>query len=148
MYTPEAVLHAGGLSTAELALFEKNGWIGGYPLLMPAGIAELLRGGRGAPRRFLRKGLAQLTDDDAVFERRPWYKSMHAYLPAYGRLASHPAIVARVASILGPDVIAWGMTTSAVRPGQRHRWHVDVEHRRWPGLASSSGCGTWPAARP
>jgi ectoine hydroxylase-related dioxygenase (phytanoyl-CoA dioxygenase family) len=60
---------------------------------------------------------------------------MHAYLPAYGRLASHPAIVARVASILGPDVIAWGMTTSTVRPGQRHRWHVDVEHRRWPGVS-------------
>jgi hypothetical protein len=71
MYAPEAVLHVGGLSAAELALFERKGWIGGYPLLAPSGIAELRRGSRGAARHFQRKGLAQLADDDAVFERRP-----------------------------------------------------------------------------
>jgi hypothetical protein len=123
-----------GLSAAEMALFERDGWIGSYPLLGRGEIAELLRARRGGPR-FLRKGLERIAEDERVFDRRPWYKSMHAYLPAFGRLAAHPAIVARVASILGPDVIAWGMTSSNLRPRQRHRWHVDVEHRRWPGVS-------------
>jgi len=130
----EVARHAEGLSAAELALFEWNGWIGSYPLLTRDEIAELLRGSRGGPR-FLRKGLDRFAEDEGVFDRRPWYKSMHAYLPAFARLAAHPAIVARLASILGPDIIAWGMATSPLRPGQRHRWHVDVEHRRWPGVS-------------
>src|SRR5262245_7973482 len=135
MDAPEARLHSGGLSAEELTLFDRKGWIGGYPLLSPRGADELFRAGRRAARQFLRKELHRNAADEAAFERRPWYKSMHAYLPTFGRLASHPAIVTRVASILGPDIIAWGMTTSTLRPGQRHRWHVDIEHRRWPGVS-------------
>jgi hypothetical protein len=135
MFLPEAARHAGGLSPAELVAFDQYGWIGPYQLLTRDGIAELLRSHRRSAARFLRKGLERRSQDDGIFERRPWFKSMHAYLPAYCRVASHPAIVDRVASVLGPDVIAWGMTTSTLRPGQRHRWHVDIEHRHWPGVS-------------
>jgi Phytanoyl-CoA dioxygenase (PhyH) len=133
MFLPEA--HASGLSTQELVRFDEDGWVGNYPLLTRDGIAELFRSRRRGARHFLRKELERHSQDDLIFDRRPWFKSMHAYLPAYCRLALHPAIVARVASILGPDVIAWGVATSTRRPGQRHRWHVDVEHRRWPGVS-------------
>ena len=59
---------------------------------------------------------------------------MHAYLPRFCEISSHPAIVSRIVSVLGRDVIAWGVGISTVRPGQRHRWHVDVEHQRWLGV--------------
>jgi hypothetical protein len=59
---------------------------------------------------------------------------MHAYLPRFCGISSHPAIVSRIVSVLGRDVIAWGVGISTVRPGQRHRRHVDVEPQRWLGV--------------
>jgi ectoine hydroxylase-related dioxygenase (phytanoyl-CoA dioxygenase family) len=64
---------------------------------------------------------------------------MHAYVPEYYDAVCHPAVVGRVASILGPDVIAWGLTLIQSVPGNVHRWHVDVEHRHWDGVSVYMG---------
>jgi ectoine hydroxylase-related dioxygenase (phytanoyl-CoA dioxygenase family) len=56
-------------------------------------------------------------------------------MPEYYDVACHHAIVSRVASILGPDVLAWGLTLTRSIPSGVHRWHVDIEHLRWPGVS-------------
>ncbi|HEY4127874.1 MAG TPA: phytanoyl-CoA dioxygenase family protein [Gammaproteobacteria bacterium] len=128
-------LEARGLSAEELDRFERLGWVGSYPLLTESGVLRccVLRDLAVAcctgPNE-----LAQATDPQA-FERRPWFKSLHAMVPEYYDVASHPVIVSRVASILGSDVIAWGLTLTRSGPGAVHRWHVDVEHLRWPGVS-------------
>ena len=78
-------------------------------------------------------GMSSLPQDHS-FLARPWFKSMHAFVPEFFDLACHPAVVGRLKSILGPNIIAWGMCTTLRKPGQVHRWHVDVEHRRWSGV--------------
>jgi ectoine hydroxylase-related dioxygenase (phytanoyl-CoA dioxygenase family) len=123
------------LNAAEQGRFERDGWVGPYPLLDAAEVARAceLRG-RVIPRITQPNRLAQATGPQA-FEDRPWFKSMHAVVPEYYDAACHPAIVRRVASVLGPDVIAWGLTLTRSVPGGTHRWHLDIEHLRWPGVS-------------
>jgi ectoine hydroxylase-related dioxygenase (phytanoyl-CoA dioxygenase family) len=61
---------------------------------------------------------------------------MHAYVPEYYDIATHAAMVNRVSSVMGPDLLAWGFSVIVRKPGQVHRWHVDVEHLRWPGVTA------------
>ncbi len=121
------------LGPKELARFKRDGWIGPFPLLQPNGarIASTVH------ERFVHKfqePTEKMADDPNAFEQRPWVKSMHAYLPELFDIASHPAIVNRIASILGPDIMAWGFSANHYRPGITHRWHADVEHLRWKGV--------------
>jgi hypothetical protein len=134
LFTCEAASHSTGLSSGELRSFAQRGWAGPYPLLSSEGVAWACQSYKNAHIRFRRRNLLRTLYQSDAFSRTPWHKSMHAYLPSFCEIASHPAIVTRVASVLGPDVIAWGVGMSRVRPGQRHRWHVDVEHVRWPGV--------------
>jgi len=133
-FVPEAG-GASGLDAAELARFERDGWVGSYPLLTPRGVDEV-----GAMRNTVMRSLtkpadiARATASDA-FVQKPWFKSMHACVPECFDIARHPAIVDRVKSILGPDVIAWGVTITRSAPGGVHRWHVDHEHHRWHGVS-------------
>lgn len=124
-----------GLSADELERFKRQGWIGPYPLLNGSEVAELCRSYRGTNVRFIRR-MRSAEESAENFGRLPWHKSMHIYLPAFRMLSAHPAIVERIASILGPDIIAWGVTVSRLRPWQGHRWHVDVEHDSWPGVSA------------
>jgi hypothetical protein len=123
------------LSTEERARFEHDGWVGVYPLLSSAEVHRAceLRD-RLLPRVTHPDQMAQSVHPEA-FERRLWFKSMHALAPEYYDVACHPAIVGRVASVLGPDLIAWGLTLTRSAPGGVHRWHVDIEHMHWPGLS-------------
>ena len=128
-------LETEGLTTDELERFRQRGWVGVYPLLTDAGVRRTcaLRGSTLAYIT-LPDQMAQATHPEA-FERRPWFKSMHALVPEYYDAACHPVIARRVASILGPDVLAWGLTLTRSLPGGVHRWHVDIEHLRWPGVS-------------
>lgn len=123
------------LSPEERARFEHAGWVGIYPLLSGSEVQRAcsLRDQVlpliTAPDEMARSVHAQ------AFEQRPWFKSMHALVPEYYDVACHPAIVGRVASILGPDLIAWGLTLTRSAPGGIHRWHVDIEHMHWPGVS-------------
>lgn len=127
------------LSAAEMEHFRRAGWVGRYPLLTPDDVARVHRLRDRVVGHFTTpEQLAQATAPDA-FERRPWFKSLHAHVPVFYDIASHPAIVGRVASLLGPDVMVWGQVTILSWPGKRHRWHVDVENLRWPGVNAYIG---------
>ncbi len=130
---------AHALGMQEVEHFRRTGWVGRYPLLTAEDVSRVHRVRDQVVDGFtLPEQLARATQPDA-FERRPWFKSMHAHVPLFHDIASHPAIVGRVASLLGPDVMVWGQVTIRSWPGKQHRWHVDVENLRWPGVNAYIG---------
>ncbi len=124
-----------GLSPDERSRFDADGWIGNFPLLSAAEAQRLCALWKQEVGKFTYPDNHGLEGRPLAFEQRPWFKSMHVYIPEYFALTSHPSIVERVASVLGPDLIAWGVTTILLKPGQAHRWHVDLEHVQWPGVS-------------
>jgi hypothetical protein len=124
-----------GLSADELSRYQHDGWLGVYPLLTPEGVAYTCQVRERVVRGFMAPDWLARSRDAKDLELRPWFKSMHAYVPTFYDITCHPAIVDRMVSILGPDVIAWGATLLRAVPGKTHRWHVDVEHRHWDGVS-------------
>jgi hypothetical protein len=116
--------------------FHERGWIGPIPLVSQRSAQALLQIGRRSLGRFMPPRAMSIDLPDNAFEERPWFKSMHAYIPEYMNLAAHPSILTRVMTLLGPDVLVWGVTLVRKKPGDIHRWHVDVEHRRWRGVTA------------
>jgi len=132
IYSRDAKTPVSGLSREELARFENNGWIGPFALLESKGIQIIDRIHDQVVREFNSPGKKDVEPD--FFLKHPWIKSMHAYVPEFYDIVCHPAIANRVASLLGPDIIAWGFSINQYGPGKIHRWHIDIEHRRWQGV--------------
>jgi hypothetical protein len=65
----------------------------------------------------------------------PWTRGWHAIVPEVCEVAAHPAIVARLESVLGPDILLWGAQLVCQPPRGVHRWHLDVESVAVDGLA-------------
>lgn len=124
-----------GLTPAELTRYERDGWLGVYPLLTPEGVTYTCLVRERVMRGFISPDWLTRSHDARDLDLRPWFKSMHAYVPTFYDITCHPAIVNRMVSILGPDVIAWGATLLRSTPGKTHRWHVDAEHRYWDGVS-------------
>jgi hypothetical protein len=121
------------LSEDELERFEESGSLGPYPLLTATGVESLYQTFTNEDDRFSWKNLSK-SCEQSDFKTYPWFKSLHAYLRPFCDLAAHPAIIERLSSLLGPDIIVWGVSVTTRSPGQVHRWHVDVEHVKWPGI--------------
>ncbi len=77
-----------------------------------------------------------------------WDKGYAASSRFFYEMATHPGIVDRVSTLIGPDIILWGCSLIANKPGVRHPWHCDIEasvptHGRtinvWIGLRNISG---------
>ncbi len=68
-----------------------------------------------ASSNFIWESLPSNAHEPDAFQRRPWFKSMHVLFPRFAEVAGHPAVVDRVASLLGPDILAWGVTTTMRR---------------------------------
>ncbi len=115
------------LADAELSQFAMEGWVGSFPLLNGQGVKHASEIASRVKDKFVMAS--------QMSPKRPWFKSMHAYIPEFCDITCHPAIVNRVKAILGRDVLAWGLCITTRKPGQVHRWHVDVEHRRWQGVS-------------
>jgi len=128
-----------GLLPAELSLFSECGWIGPFPLLPAEIVARLSQAHYAVATQFTPAEALGHTRTGDAFERRPWFKSMHAYLSDFCDVACHPSILNKVSAILGPDILIWGQTTTIMAPGQTHRWHVDVEHSAWSGVTAFVG---------
>lgn len=133
-----------GLTANEHDQFAERGWVGPFPLLTVAeahavdGVWQRNRTAFTYPETFGTPGL---------FAGRPWFKAMAAYLPEVFGIARMPGLTGRIASILGPDLLAWGVTVIEKRPGDRHPWHIDIEHYAWPGVSAFLGLrNTGPAA--
>jgi ectoine hydroxylase-related dioxygenase (phytanoyl-CoA dioxygenase family) len=56
-----------------------------------------------------------------------WNKGLGATDRFIFNLAAHPAIVAKLSALLGPDIVLWGASQVVRRPGQPHPWHTDIE---------------------
>ncbi len=119
---------ANGLLPTELSSFLERGFSRtfAHPLLATPGRAETLI---DAFRRI--EGLAYPGPTHLDMEKRldsgaPWFQSTFTLAPDIWAIGSHPAIVDRVKSILGPDVIMWGSSLLTKKPGDIHCWHTDT----------------------
>jgi quercetin dioxygenase-like cupin family protein len=56
-----------------------------------------------------------------------WDKGQAVASPPFFEIATHPAIVERVAALLGENVLLWGASIVPQRPGSAHAWHTDIE---------------------
>jgi len=56
-----------------------------------------------------------------------WHKGRAASSRVFFELATRPAIVERVASLLGKDVMLWGANLVDRPAGMAHPWHSDIE---------------------
>ena len=128
-----------GLEQSESDHFRKHGWIGPFPLLPPDGVKAVVEAHNSSIHRFMPGHMLSQARHADAFTQHPWFKSLHAYLPHFYDIACHPSLVSRVASIIGPDVVVWGVSVTIRRPRDIHRWHVDVEHRRWRGISAFIG---------
>ena len=147
------------LTAAELRSFQTNGYVGPFPLIEPrlcGPLAETLVEkalshpvlNMRSPRRRLEDAIHALThrllarrppDGKPEGEPRYWYKSAHLLIPEAEELALRPAVLDRMRSILGPDLLLWGGQLVAKRDGEHHRWHEDIEHVAWSGATAWIG---------
>jgi NAD(P)-dependent dehydrogenase (short-subunit alcohol dehydrogenase family) len=108
------------LSPAEITLFREQGFLGPIRIFDPAEMAEI--------RVRLEQQLYQAPDGvgpDAppIFHVR----NRHLDLPLVARLCRHPALVERVASVLGPDLLLWrsNFFNLSGKAGEGLPWHQD-----------------------
>jgi len=113
--------------------FTERGHAGPYPLLSEAGVREATAAHWRTVDSFAAAAEMATIGSEAL-ESRPWFKSKHAYVPEFRRIATDPAILNRLVPLLGSDILVWGCATTFRAPQQRHRWHVDIEHFHWKGV--------------
>ena len=85
------------LSDKEQEFFYKNGYVGPFTLYEPE---EMTRIWEGVRMDLLDTGPACFPDSKLNYDR-------HLDLADLNQIISHPRIVDRVSSILGPDVLSW-----------------------------------------
>ncbi len=107
------------LTRAEVDFFVENGYLGPYAAMSPGEMAEV--------RRQIEADV--LTTDGPNPRSRA--QSRHMDQPAVYDLATHPAIIDRIAGILGPDLVIWATNFWLKQPGGAEiPWHQDINF--WP----------------
>ena len=107
------------LTRAEVDFFVENGYLGPYAAMSPAIMADV--------RRQIEADV--LTTDGPNPRSRG--QSRHMDQPAVYDLATHPAIIDRIAGILGPDLVIWATNFWLKQPGGAEiPWHQDINF--WP----------------
>ena len=97
-----------GLQDHDIKMFELKGWTGSYPLLKNSEANKLSNLYDSCHDKFVTaREISSFTTNEA-FINKPWFKSLHAFSAAFYNLATHPAIVSKVCSILGENVILLG----------------------------------------
>jgi ectoine hydroxylase-related dioxygenase (phytanoyl-CoA dioxygenase family) len=100
------------LTPAEVQAFEERGFFGPFPMYGPEEMA--------AVRERLEAVLAAGEDG---------WKARHLNCRAVWDVCSHPALVERVASLLGPDLVLWSTRFRVKYPGTREiPWHQDAAY--------------------
>lgn len=114
--------------------FRQKGWLGPISLLSSRGVEELTALLGRSTADFAQPGELARMSDVREFGSRPWFKSMHVVDATFRSVAMNPVLLGLVAGLLGPRFVLWGCSLVQRAPGQRHRWHVDVEHLQGKGL--------------
>ncbi|MCX5741625.1 MAG: Gfo/Idh/MocA family oxidoreductase [Proteobacteria bacterium] len=104
------------LTEGELRSYRELGYAGPFPLFDDQGIDDVLR------------------EWDRTRDHLPWYKGHHVYRGPIVDALRSDAVVGRVASVLGDDLMLWGSQVMAKRGGEVHRWHVDIETMEWTSI--------------
>lgn len=107
------------LTREEVDFFVENGYLGPYAAMSPADMALV--------RREIEAKV--LTTDGPNPRSRS--QSRHMDQPVIYDLATHPAIIDRIAGLLGPDLVVWA-TNFWLKPagGAEIPWHQDINF--WP----------------
>jgi len=131
------------LSPAERARFAQEGWLGPYPLMSQDEARdlgpELQRAfdqtlgyhypDRGELERFQAAG-------GSYYQSQRWFQSLHALSPRLLDVGRHPAVVERIAQLLGDDLMLWATICFAQDPHARLHWHSDNEFHHVRGLSA------------
>lgn len=128
------------LAAAERAHFEREGWVGPFPLL-PAGEAHALE--PELARCFaLTRGYYYPPDvapGDSFYADASWFQSLHTLSPAIAAVGRRPEVLDRVESLLGPDLLQWaGIRFEQPAQAALH-WHTDTEYDYWTGVSAWVG---------
>ena len=107
------------LTRAEVNFFVENGYLGPYAAMTPAEMTGF------------RKAIdEQVLGREGPNPRRPM-QSRHMDNAAVYDLAAHPAIIGRIAGLLGPDLVVWTTNFWLKEPGGAEiPWHQDINF--WP----------------
>lgn len=65
---------------------------------------------------------------EARWGKAKWNKGLHLVNSKAYQLATHPMLLDKVVSVLGPDILLWGSLVTIQSPGQQHSWHADSEY--------------------
>ncbi len=107
------------LTRDEVNFFVENGYLGPYAAMPPQEMADI--------RREIEDQV--LTTDGP--NPRSRMQSRHMDQAAIYDLATHPAIIDRIAGLLGPDLIVWATNLWLKEPGGAQiPWHQDINF--WP----------------
>ncbi len=107
------------LSRAEVDFFIQNGYLGPYAAMTPREMT--------AVRAEID---AKVLGVEGPNPRRPM-QSRHMDNGAVYDLAAHPAIIDRIAGLLGPDIVVWTTNFWLKAPGAEEiPWHQDINF--WP----------------
>lgn len=102
------------LSEAEKKFFYENGYVGPFTLYSPEEMTSLWEEVR----------MDLLDTEEAPFPDSKLNYDRHLDIPALNKVISHPRIVDRMASILGPDVLSWRTEWFPKYPGDEGTdWH-------------------------
>src|SRR5215471_7444753 len=92
--------------------------------------AQWVEQGYAGPIRVLEEQRCRQIVDRLVEGEREtpeWHKSYAVSSWAFYDVARNPAIVERVATLLGDDVMLWGASVQTRAPDAVHPWHSDIE---------------------
>ncbi|MCY4020723.1 MAG: phytanoyl-CoA dioxygenase family protein [Chloroflexi bacterium] len=107
------------LSREDVDFFVANGYLGPYAAMRPGEMAEI--------RTEIE---TEVLESDGPNPRSRG-QSRHMDCPAVYDLATHPAIIERIAGLLGPDLVAWATNFWLKAPGGAEiPWHQDINF--WP----------------
>jgi non-heme Fe2+,alpha-ketoglutarate-dependent halogenase len=117
------VVVSGGPSAATIEEFERDGFVGPFATYAPDEAEQKLRPIREEVSRLPRvlpKGPRKKT-------WLPYVRNRHFDLPAVSELCLHPAIVAQLSSLLGPDLVLWrsNLFVQGSNVGFGLDWHQD-----------------------
>jgi ectoine hydroxylase-related dioxygenase (phytanoyl-CoA dioxygenase family) len=132
------------LTADQVRTYRETGVLGPFPLLDDSGVERLMAAYRAVSRERVEfgpfaglksKGIRSIEEYfSKVGTEYAWFKSLHTACEPVRELAGSALIVERARSILGPALMLWGSEIVMKEPAQIHRWHVDVETRRWPSM--------------
>jgi hypothetical protein len=134
------------LTSEERERFERDGWIGPYPLLRESeaqALAPHLKRAFGETRGYYYPDRPELerfyAEGGSHYEDTPWFQSLHALSPELLAVGCEPAVVERVAQLIGEDVMLWATICFLQEPGARLHWHSDNEFHAVSGVSAWLG---------